>query len=247
MSIMNWLKSLFLRAPAAGKSEPSLAASVKSKDAAVLVNLIQTYASDALHVDWMAAYGKQDYQQALSEINRVIENNPGQAEAYHHRAMTYYMLKQYDDALQDLGKTLEIDPNHLEAKLMQKFPEFGLVSEADAKRAKEHFERGKEYGKKKMFHKAIYEFTQAIELGPPYSEPHIMRGFTYYQIDENDKALWDYSAAISIDPRNPTPYVYRGMIISGTDMEKARADWRKALELDPTNQYARDMLRASGG
>lgn len=44
------------------------------------------------------------YDRAVSELSRVLENNPQNARAYYERGLVYYEMGQYDKAWQDVRK-----------------------------------------------------------------------------------------------------------------------------------------------
>ena len=67
-----------------------------------------------------------------------------------------------------------------------------------------------------------------------------MRGLAYANKMDYDKAIVDYTDAIRLRP-NADTYTNRG-ITHVLKKDCARADWEKALQLDPNNTDAKDNL-----
>ena len=80
--------------------------------------------------------------------------------------------------------------------------------------------------------------TQIIERGTRESlenraSAYFHRGVAYYEKGEVD-------GAIALDPKNAEAYSNRGVAyVAKGDKEQAIADFRKALEIDPSNQLAK--------
>lgn len=58
--------------------------------------------------------GKMD--QAMEQFDRVVKENPGNADAYYYRALVYLNRNKNAEAKADLQKLLELDPNNEHAK-----------------------------------------------------------------------------------------------------------------------------------
>jgi tetratricopeptide (TPR) repeat protein len=76
-----------------------------------------------LHDDWHIAFDEGNYDEALIQINKVVERNPNSADAYLHRAMTYFMKKDYGNVILDIQRVLDIEPNNEQAKQYFNFRE----------------------------------------------------------------------------------------------------------------------------
>jgi tetratricopeptide (TPR) repeat protein len=63
--------------------------------------------------------GKMD--QALEQFDRVVKENPGNADAYYYRALVYLNKNKNAEAKADLQKLLELDPNSKYAKDAKEF------------------------------------------------------------------------------------------------------------------------------
>ena len=53
------------------------------------------------------------YEQALTNLTKVLEFDTNDSFALKYRAETYYMIEKYEESLVDLNKLLEINPNEV--------------------------------------------------------------------------------------------------------------------------------------
>ena len=95
-----------------------------------------------------------------------------------------------------------------------------------------------EYGYS-LFKEGRYHDARAIWEGLIICNPydayfHNMLGATYHQLDMDEEAAEEYSTAIELDEEHLHAYVNRGeLLLQNGEFERAQADLRKAIELDP--------------
>ena len=83
------------------------------------------------------------------------------------------------------------------------------------------------------YKKAIFYYTQAINLDNSNFEAYSNRGFAYYNLNEYDKAISDYNEALKINPDDFLTYNNRGMVYSRKgEHNKAIEDYNKAIEIN---------------
>ena len=88
-------------------------------------------------------------------------------------------------------------------------------------------------------HRAISEYTSAIELDAERAEAYINRGAAYQSMGELDLALEDFDRAVSIEPSTEA-YNNRGNVFFARgDHAEAAEEYGRALELYPDNVGAR--------
>ena len=63
-------------------------------------------------------------------------------------------------------------------------------------------ERGNRYGRNGVYHRAIQDFTTAIEMEPDLVEAWYNRGCSWYEVGELEKAIADLTRAIEFAPTN---------------------------------------------
>lgn len=104
--------------------------------------------------------------------------------------------------------------------------------------------RGLEAFNKKEFKKAFDDVSAAIQVDPQSPTPYINRCAIYlYAWKQYDEAIADCSSAIRLATRSSSAYSHRGYAYEMTNSrERAIADYKKALDIDPQNQTARTHL-----
>ena len=104
--------------------------------------------------------------------------------------------------------------------------------------------RGQVRFNKKDFKEALADVNAAIEIEPRNSTSFVNRCvINAYGLKQYDDAIADCSAAIRLTDRSSMAYNHRGYaheMMKSTDL--ARADYLKALEIDPKNDQARNNL-----
>ena len=128
-------------------------------------------------------------------------------------------------------------------KLFTKSIESGDLSRSDLILAYEC--RGEMwFRRKKIYDKAITDYTKIIELKPKDASAYNMRGRAWYRIGNYDKAIADYTKAIEFNPMNDAYYSNRGYAwFEKEDYDRAITDYKKAIELNPKNAEYNDTLK----
>jgi len=93
----------------------------------------------------------------VKQYQKIIETNPGDAEAYYNIGAVYYNEKKYDDAKLQFNKAIGIYPDFAEA-----YYSLGVVHYAEAN-----------------YDKAIEAFTKAIQIDPRNYEAIYQLGVVY--------------------------------------------------------------------
>ncbi len=90
---------------------------------------------------------------------------------------------------------------------------------------------------------AVHLLDQAIAIQPDYADAHMYRGLAYSEMGRDEETFSDLTRAIRLDPR-PHRYAYRALgLIRMGDLEGARRDLDKSLDLD-ADQYRAWNFRA---
>jgi tetratricopeptide (TPR) repeat protein len=121
---------------------------------------------------------KGQYEEAVTQFEKVIESSPENARAYFYLGMAYDHLEKYLPAIRALNKAIELDPESPGA----------------------HNNRGWVYLKIKQYQNAITDFTREIELNA-MSESELAavycnRFVAYSNMELDDLALADLNNAL---------------------------------------------------
>jgi tetratricopeptide (TPR) repeat protein len=169
----------------------------------------------------------EDYDSALMEFNKVLGVQYDNAEAFYYAGDAYYFKEEYWAAIRYYGQAIDINP----------VP----ISNPDYDDA--YLARGLCYLELENYEYAIADFNKSEKLRPKNAYVFINRGFAYYMIDEYAKAVNEYTQYIKFNPKEAFPYYARAM--SNAERKyttSAINDCKKALEIDPNFQDARNLL-----
>lgn len=156
------------------------------------------------------------YDQAIEEINGVIEEFPGSEEYIFIRGRIYFDRGDYETAREDLNKAYELNPRFHDAYFYVGRTAFEEGDYANAKRI----------------------FRHVLDYQPQTGEYHFYMGRTFEAEDNLTQALESYRKATAVDEsygeKNPTIYIRRGRILSKLGYTRdGKRDVVKALELAP--------------
>jgi tetratricopeptide (TPR) repeat protein len=156
------------------------------------------------------------YDQAVDEINRVIEKFPKNEEYIFIRGRIYFDRGNYDTALEDFNKAYELNPRFHEAYFY-----VGRTSLAQLNTAQ-----------------ALKIFRHVLDYQPNNGEFRFYMGRALETEGRQSQALEEYRKATETDPgygvRNPEIYVRRGRLLSkGGYTNEGKKDILRALEINP--------------
>lgn len=117
-----------------------------------------------------------------------------------------------------------------------------LASRASVKTAWEHAALGNFYFRSDR-NRARTEFEQAVEIDPHSYWAQLAFGRCEMALGSLDESLIAFSVCIGLEPKNAQGYLHRGLVNAKLKRrEVAIKDIERALELDPTNLQAKEML-----
>lgn len=156
------------------------------------------------------------FDQAIEEINTVIEEFPNDEEYIFIRGRIYFDRGNYDTAREDFNKAYELNPRFHDAYFYVGRTSFEDGDYANAKRI----------------------FRHVLDYQPNQGEFHFYMGRTFEEEDNLTQALESYRKATAVDSeygeKNPTIYIRRGRILSKLGYTReGKRDVVTALELAP--------------
>ncbi len=164
---------------------------------------------------------KGDFDRAIADHTKAIALNPNVAEAYYNRGLAYARKGEVDHAIVDYDKAIALNP----------------------KDAAAYNNRGNAYKNKDDLDRAVADYDKAIKLNPKLALAYYNRGLAYEQKAQGFQLPDSYSGATDRLGRFTEGFLLRRL---QGDKEQAVADFRKALEINPSDQDAKDNLKALG-
>jgi tetratricopeptide (TPR) repeat protein len=102
--------------------------------------------------------------------------------------------------------------------------------------AREAFNKGLIAVEQQNHAKAVYYFTEAIDIDPRHAQAYCRRAIIYLQDGGYDRALKDCDKSLGIDPDNAFAYYVRGSVYAvKEDDDRAIINYTKAIELNLRN------------
>jgi tetratricopeptide (TPR) repeat protein len=157
-------------------------------------------------------YSLENFQEALSDINRVIEKYPT-PQAKLLRAYIFQELEDYEAQLSDINELVSLNPNS--AELLQW--RASVLMEAE------------------KYEDAQRDIRKLLES---HSGPDLKSylGLTYYYLDNPDSALLIFDEVISEAPEHTQVYLYAASLCLEQDAyELALTYINKGLRVEPEN------------
>lgn len=164
---------------------------------------------------------------ACTSVLVVSQDPMARLYAYYARGRGYLLSREYDKAIEDYSKAIEIPKD---AKL----------------NAKLYDDRGTAYLLKDEFDLAIADFTAAIGIDPTSADAYSHRATCNHQKRDDARALPDVEKAVEL--KSDIKYLsQRGVIYAQLrQKEKAIADFRAVLKIDPNHKTSLQELKRLG-
>jgi len=165
----------------------------------------------------LQACRKEDLWAARLAFSRSTEAFGGYAPALVRRAVAFLAENRTTLAVKDLEAALDIDPTNAHARFRR-----GVL----------RFQQGE-------LEKARLDFELARETAPRFWDAHFFEGDTLIRLGRHREAVRALSRSLEIRPGYAPAVQKRGYAyFSLRDFEKAEADYREAVKLDP---YSAEM------
>jgi tetratricopeptide (TPR) repeat protein len=164
----------------------------------------------------MELYGKQEFMEALLNLNKAIETDAKYSQAYLVRGDIKAAFEDYHGAMKDYNSAIENNP-----KLADAF-----------------FARGNAKMKLQDYYGAISDFSSVIGINENYVDAYFNRGRAKQFLLAFEDAINDCSKIIQISPKSFDAYYMRGLLrIEFGDLKQGCLDLSKAGELGDHKAY----------
>jgi type IV pilus biogenesis/stability protein PilW len=195
-------------APALSKQE----ALVKPKDSELETGKHRMAASDALIYfnSGVDLYHQRDYAKAIQAYQKVIEIDPGYAEAYNNLGIIYQEAGDFDRALSAYQKAIEINPKYekalnnlgvllyLKGRYEESIRAFQKALTLNANNIESHINLGILFKKQGQVDQAIESYHRALAINPLHGEANYNMGLLYEQLGNMEMAIGHYQKFIQM-------------------------------------------------
>jgi len=135
--------------------------------------------------DGVYHYNQKNYDEAISNFEKVLLINPGNSKAKEYLVYSWYgkglefnKERNFSEAIICYDKAISIDPNYLSA----------------------WNDRGISLKNQGKYDEALASYDRAIEINPDYKQAWNNKGLTYFNMGNYSEAIICYDRAIAIDP-----------------------------------------------
>ncbi len=140
------------------------------------------------HLVRLYLYDKS-YKEALSELEKVLVDNPDDLDAQLRSGLIYGELKDYPKAIERLNKILMERPTELRIR-----DYLGLM-----------YEEVKEYDK------AIQAYETNLKIQPTYVDGHLHMGFLFYRLKRSEDAILHLNETVKLNPKQGDAHLLLGL------------------------------------
>jgi tetratricopeptide (TPR) repeat protein len=154
-----------------------------------------------------------EFEMAIADFDEAIRINPNMSAAYALRARALYA---------SVSRIIGIGENFS-----------GVVSFTTGGQTTSE--------QRRIYERAVADFTQAIRLDPNNAKIYNERGGVYDNMGDFDRAFTDFTQAIRLDPNYAIAYSNRALVyVHMGDLDRAIADYNQAIRLDSNHHAAYD-------
>ena len=172
----------------------------------------QSAASDALIYfnSGVDLYRQRDYAKAIHAYQKVIEIDPGYAEAYNNLGIIYQEAGDIDRALSAYQKAIGVNPKYekalnnlgillyLKGRYEESIQAFQKALTLNADNIESHINLGILFKKQGQVDQAIESYHRALAINPLHGEAHYNMGLLYEQLGKNEVAIGHYQKFIQM-------------------------------------------------
>lgn len=156
-----------------------------------------------------ALFEKQEFNQAIIELDTFLAQEPNNADALYTRAISYRKIDQFEKSINDLTSILVRLPD--EATLL--------------------CDRGISHFKNKDIEAAMLDMNKAVELEPENPFRYSSRAYIRAKTDIKG-AMADYEKAIELDPKDEISHNNLGLLQENAGrMKAAKKSFTKSNEI----------------
>jgi tetratricopeptide (TPR) repeat protein len=165
-------------------------------------------------------YYLQEYDSALSDLNKSVKIVPRWSDAYFFRGLVKFELHQYKAANTDYLKAIKLEPNNKQV----------------------YHANGNAYLRQRKYEDAVENYTLYINLDSNWSLPYYNRGVAKDKLHDYQGAVTDLNKAIELDPDPYYVSFLSDIYFRHNDIDAAIGITISALKKDSTRAFLYENL-----
>lgn len=205
----------------------------------------------------MKLMSQEEIDSNMSFFCQILDNDPENIDALGGLAMSYLMAKKFSESRQTANKILDIDPKNKDAReilsnlyALERLNSTNTLSKKERKNAEREYKKGAKAYQDKEYDKAKEYFNNALRIDPYNVDVEQKLALVFFQqaiiLDREDNSIDSINSieqAIKLDPQNTNYWMILGSFYGKQEKYKATQHaYRKALELDPSNERVIEVL-----
>jgi len=168
------------------------------------------------------SYRRENYKDALKDLNRAIQLYTEDADYYYWRSKTYRKLKEYANATTDIERAYELDP-------YDKY----ILSQRNWLASKMTY-LAYQLSKKQKPTEAIEKYDVALNLDPTNADLHYRKARALIESNKHNQALDEIEQAIQINSDDINYYLLVDYILAKSrSWDKIISHWDNFIERNP--------------
>ncbi|MFI3286327.1 MAG: tetratricopeptide repeat protein [Rikenellaceae bacterium] len=188
-----------------------------------------------------------NYQEAISVLNTLLDFDENAYEAYFLRGIAKYNLDDLIGADADFSVAIEKNPVYTNAYVNRAITRSRLGNYDDALRDFEeaielrpdmpnpYYSRGVTRLLNQQAQEAIKDFDEFIKYEKRFAEAYVNRGICYLQLNDTVKAMENFNLGVRTNRENPSAYNRRGSLyLQQGKLSEAESDFDHAIINDST-------------
>jgi tetratricopeptide (TPR) repeat protein len=213
-------------------------------------------------------FDNKRYAQAEQYLRRVVDEHPRYADVFNMLGVISHIDGKFASAVESFEKALEINPHYTEAmlNLAVLYNDLGQYDKAKdlyarlkdhkpagtcriepvlrGKLSNLHADIGDIYRSIGLFDHAIGEYKKALALNPHYLDIRTKLGQALRENGRTHDSLAEFKQVLKEKTTYAPALIQLGVTYYTLDKANdAKNAWRKALECEPENEYAKMYLR----
>ena len=189
---------------------------------------------------------KGKYNEALENINKVIESGENLIDGYYNKGLIYQLLSEYEKAIESFNKLLSLEPNHINSiiskgniycrlgKLNEGIEQFEKVLNIDKNNYIALMNKSMALKQLKKYEESLECLNKIIKINDNNEIIYINKGNIMSYLGKNEEAIKAFKLAIKKNPNNPQSFYNMGICyLNINNINESYNCFDSALKINP--------------